>query len=139
MLVNHLFEIFILLFGIFIVFVGCNVACEYRNYSAGHKFIKAFKAYSAFQRLFTVLQRSADINEWDMGKITHIGYALSIICTATGVLVIPFSIIIYFFNPHIAIWTYLYWCGGCFALALLAFIIQFLDSLLNFLSELFKK
>lgn len=135
-LIDYLFWYLILIIGIFSVFVFCNVACEYRNYRTGHRYIKSFNTTSTFQRLFTILQRSADINEWDMKKITHIGYVVAILCTATAVFTVPFSCIMFFFNRNIAVWTYLYWCGGCLAVSLLAFIVQVLDSILNYLLEI---
>ncbi len=131
-----MFEIFIFFLGIIVVWISCNIACEYRNY--GHRFIKAFRASTNFQDLFTVLQRK-DIDEWDMNKLTYIGYFATIICTFSAIFVIPFVIFNYFFNLKIAINTYLLWVGGCFILCLIAFFTQMIDSLLNFILEIFNK
>lgn len=138
-LIDYLFWYLIIIIGIFSVLVFCNVACEYRNYRTGHRYIESFNTTSTFQRLFTILQRSADINERDMKKITHIGYVVAILCAATAVFTIPFSCVMIFFNRNIAVWTYLYWCGGCLAMSLFASIVQVLDSILNYLLEIFGK
>ncbi len=140
-IINKLFEIFILIFGILIVWFFCNIACQLRNYSFGHRFVKAFVAENSFQRAFTILHRwfDGDIDSLDLNKITYIGFFNVIICIIIGIVVIPFSLITYFFNHSLAIWTYLYWCGGCFLLSLLAFFLQVIDSVLNAILRYFNK
>lgn len=118
---ENIFVLFILILGVFAVFGVCNTACEYRNYSTGHRFIKAFRVQTSFQSAFTLLQSQKDINQWDMKKITYVGYYAAIFCTITGILIIPFTVVMYFINKDIAIWTYLYWCGGCLAIGMFAF------------------
>lgn len=132
-LIDYLFMLFIIALGTFGVFVVCNIACEYRNYSGGHKFVKAFKAESFFQRKLAVLQQSKDIKKGDVGKITYIGYIFSILCGVTAIFVIPFSTIMIFFNHKIGFGMYIYWCRGALVLGVLVFLIQLIDSLLNFL------
>lgn len=128
----------IFIFGIFFIWGMCNIACEYRDYSPGHLFIKAFRAKSYFQRSLTLLQSQKDIDRRDLGKITYIGYIISLISTATAYFVIPFFLITYFGNRDAAFNIYKYWCGICGGLGVIATLLQGFDSLLNLLFNSFK-
>lgn len=139
MLVDYLFMYFIILVGTLIIFVSCNVACEYRNYSTGHRLIKAFIADNAYQKSLVILQSTRNIFSHDLKKITYIGYVSSIICTITAIIIIPFSIIMFIFNHGIAFWTFIYWFMGCFSLNVIVAILQILDSLFNLLLEFLRR
>lgn len=121
------------------IYIFCNAACEFRNYSTGHRFVQAFYAESSFQRSFTFLQSTKDINQWDMNKITYVGYLSAILCTISAMFVIPFSFTMFFFNKDVAFWTYSYWFMGCFILSIIAFFIQVFDSWLNVILDIFHK
>lgn len=105
----------------------------------GHRYVKAFKAQGNFQKMLIKFQSSKDIDSWDTGKITYVGYVYSMVCVATALIVVPFSLITVFINRDIAAWTYLFWFGGCFVLGICIFLIQVIDSILNFILEIFNK
>ena len=126
------FDIFLFLVLIAIVFFLCNVGCEYRNYSSGHKFIKAFKAKGCYQKLFTMLQMEKDIDSRDLGKITYIGFIVVLISSISAVFIIPYTIFSYLsISRNDAIHIFMLWSQICGGLAIVAMIIQGFDSILN--------
>lgn len=131
MLIKFFCLLIAIIVGTYVVYIGCNKACEY--FSFGHKFVRAFIAHSAFQKLFTAAQSKSSMNEKNIGKITYIGYFSSILCTISAVFVIPLSLIMFYFNIDLAFHIYGYWVSLCLLLLLFICLIQILDSILNFL------
>jgi hypothetical protein len=129
----------LILLGSFLVFVACCGACEYGNYSTGHRFVRAFSASSKFQRLLTILQSRGTVHQWDMYKLTYIGYYSSLFSIGTGFFVVPTCFILTFFNRGIFIWILSKWFILCFALEVFVFLLQIFDSILNYLFELFER
>lgn len=71
----------------------CSVSCELRGCKGWHRFVGAFYANSPFQKAFTKLQAPNNVKIRDIGKMTYIGYFLSIISAVSLAVVLPLSII----------------------------------------------
>lgn len=91
-----------LAFYISSAYILLSIGCEYRSYRGGHRYIRAFRAQTSYQRLFTQMQCDKDIDRRDMGKLTYLGYAGVVLFTVAGVF-----LLLYFAYLGIA---------GCFAI-----------------------
>ncbi len=112
--------------------VGLSVGCELRNYSGSHRTIRAFRAESRFQKLFTVLQRRNDIHRNDLGKLTYIGYVGVVIGAVLAVFAIPVAV--FFIVAEIYVWSHVViglWGAFCVGWGIVAMLIQGVDSLIN--------
>lgn len=83
------FKIVIYIAGMYVLLA---TGCEYRSYRGGHRYIRAFRARTFYQRLFTLLQCEKDIHRSDMGKLTYPGYAGVALATASGAPVLAISV-----------------------------------------------
>lgn len=114
------------------VYIFLSVGCEYRSYRGGHRYIRAFRAETAYQYLFTLLQCEKDIDRRDMGKLTYLGYAGVVVSTASGILCILFSAYLCFTEKsHMAEMVFYLWTMGSAGWGIVAMLIQGVDSLLN--------
>lgn len=134
---DTLFEIFIFLGGLFAVYLFCNAACVYRDLR--HRYVKAFYATSRLQRFLLPRWGRKDVKPCDYYKMTYIGYIVSLICICSAMIIIPIVIILYFKNISTAIWLYLRWCGICIVLDTGAFVVQMIDSFINYILDMFGK
>ena len=124
-------KIIIYVIGIFCVWGMCSVSCELRDYKGGHRFVGAFYANSPFQKAFTKLQAPNNVKIRDIGKITYIGYFLSILSAASLAVVLPLSIIMQIRGLAWGFQIFRYWIYICMALTLIAILFQGIDTLIN--------
>jgi len=101
-----------------------SINCEYRNYRWGHKFIRAFRAKTVFQWLFTLLHSRKDTVLPD--AVTYIGYWSCVISAAAmlGALVFPVQN-----ADQRALFDYSF--IACAFLNLAGMLLQAADSILN--------
>lgn len=114
------------------IYTSLSAGCEYRSFHGGHKYIKAFRARTPYQRLFTLMQCEKDIFKRNMGKLTYLGYVSVLITTFTGILVI--LLILYWHMTGIsglADVTIQIWACLGIGLGLFSLLIQGIDSLCN--------
>ena len=126
-----IFNILLFLIGIFISWCSLTIGCEYRSFSGGHKFIKAFVAYGWYQKFFTIMQ-SNNVSRYDKDKITYIGFVGVVISTILAVFIIPLVIYGYFFiNFDMASFLFICWFSFNFIWGMFAFLLQGIDSIIN--------
>ena len=125
-------EILNICFFIFSVYNMLAAGCEFRSYRGGHRFIRAFRARTAYQRFFTLMQCEKDIYRADLGKLTYLGYAGVLAVTATGILAGIGSGYMFLSGKfELADVLICLWAVFGSGLGIAAVILQGLDSLLN--------
>ena len=129
---NMISNIIKLTFYLFCIYTSLSAGCEYRSFHGGHKYIKAFRARTPYQRFFTLMQCEKDIFKNDMGKLTYLGYASVLITTCTGILVILLILYLHRIGtPGLAEAAIQLWACLGIGLGLFSLIIQGIDSLCN--------
>lgn len=125
-------EIFKICFFIFSVYNMLAAGCEFRSYRGGHRFIRAFRAKTAYQRFFTLMQCEKDIYRADLGKLTYLGYVGVLAATATGILAGIGSGYLFLSGEfELADFLICLWAVFSSGFGIAAVVLQGLDSLLN--------
>ncbi len=124
------------IFYIVSVYILLSTACEYRMVK--HWRIRAFYAKTPYQKLFTKMQLSKDIEQQDLGKLTYIGYIGVVLSTIGFIFLILYSV--YQIGIGVSFsWTFRIqlWASCSFLWGVFSIVFQILDSFIAWIIGLF--